>query len=42
MDRYGVGEPEGQVGEIIGQNFLDFAAELFSFFLIHFHANLIG
>ena len=42
MDGNGVGEPERQVREIVGQDFLRFAAKRFPFFLIHFGANLVG
>jgi hypothetical protein len=37
-----IGKPHGDVGQVVGQDFLDFAAECFAFFLIHFHTNLIG
>ena len=35
-------ESQGEVGKIFRENLLYFAAQRFSFFLIYFHANLIG
>ncbi len=37
-----VGEPHGDVGQIVSQDFLYFAAERFPFVAVHFHTNLIG
>jgi len=42
VDRNNVSEPHGNLGEIVSNNFLNFAAELFSFFLIGLHMNLIA
>ena len=42
MDRDHIGEPHGNVGKVVGQDFLYFTAENFSFVLIHFHPNLIA
>src|SRR6267154_2604613 len=35
-------EPQRQIGEIIGQDFLRFAAEILPFVLIHFRSELVG
>ena len=37
-----IGEPHGDVGQVVGQDSLCFAAECLSFCLVHFHTNLIG
>ncbi len=42
MDGDDVGEPERYVRKIFRQDFLNFAAESFPFFAIHFGANLVG
>ncbi len=42
MDGDYIGEPHRDVGQVVRQDFLYFAAESLSFFLIHFNANLIG
>src|SRR5260370_40766203 len=42
MHRDYVGKPKRQVGEIVSQDFLDFAAEGLPFFAIHFGADLVG
>jgi len=42
MDGEYVGEPERDVGEIVGQDFLGFAAEGLPFFLIHFGTDLVS
>jgi len=42
VDGYDVAKPKRQIRKILGQDFLGFAAEGFSFFLIHFHSNLVG
>jgi len=42
VDGNHIGEPHRDVGQIVGQDFLYFAAECFAFFLIHFHTNLVG
>ncbi len=42
MDGDYVGEPERNVGEIVGQDFLGFTAGRFPFFLIHFGTDLVG
>lgn len=41
MDGDDVGEPEREIGQIVGKDFLNFAAENLPFFAIHFGANLI-
>jgi hypothetical protein len=41
MDGDDVGEPERQAGQIVRQDFLNFAAEGLPFFAIRFGANLV-
>jgi hypothetical protein len=34
-------KPHRQIGQILRQNFLNFTAQSFRFFLIHLHSNLV-
>jgi len=42
VDGDNVGESHGDVGEIVSDDFLDFAAESFAFFLIGLYVNLVS
>ena len=42
MERDNVVEPHRKIGKVFRQDFLHFTAQEFPFFLIYFHANLVG